>query len=167
MVTQPFTAAVRQFPTTDRDPSAPSREQFAMLLQEIDAQSIILGELREGIWAVFNKLDTDAEMGALVVTGTVGHNTTSFGDGVTTVTAAGTDVVLAASTAAKWVMIQAQTDNTSKIAVGAFGVDATVATGDGILLDPGDVVTIPCDNLADIFIDALVTGEGVRYAYGT
>ena len=95
------------------------------------------------------------------------NTTTGLGDGVKVVAAAGTDEALAASTPAKWVMIQAQTDNTSKIAVGATGVDATVATGDGILLDPGDVVTIPCDNLADIFIDALVTGEGVRYAYGT
>jgi len=96
-----------------------------------------------------------------------GGVTTGLGDGVKTVTAAGTDEALAASTAAKWVMIQAQTDNTSKIAVGATGVDATIATGDGVLLDPGDAVTIPCDNLADIFIDALVSGEGVRYIYGT
>jgi hypothetical protein len=99
--------------------------------------------------------------------GKVDHATTGFGDGVKTVTTAGTDEALAASTAAKWVMIQAQTDNTNKVAIGASGVDATVATGDGILLDPGDVVTIPCDNLADIFVDALVSGEGVRFVYGT
>lgn len=93
--------------------------------------------------------------------------TTGLGDGVTVVTTAGTDVALAGSTACKWVMIQSQTDNTSKIAVGVTGVDATIATGDGILLDPGDAITLPIDNLADVFIDSLVNGEGVRYIYGT
>lgn len=93
--------------------------------------------------------------------------TSGIGDGVKVVAAAGTDEALAASTAAKWVTIQAQTDNTSKVAIGATGVDATIATGDGITLDPGDVLTIPVDNLADIFVDALVSGEGVRYIYGT
>jgi len=99
--------------------------------------------------------------------GRVGHDTTGIGHGVKTVTTAGTDVVLAASTACKWVIIQAQTDNTSKIAVGATGVDATIATGTGILLDPGDVITILDDNLADIYLDSLVSGEGARYTYGT
>jgi len=97
----------------------------------------------------------------------VGHDTTGLGHGVTTVTTAGTDVVLAASTACKWVVVQSQTDNTSKIAVGASGVDATIATGTGILLEPGDSITIIIDNLADIYIDSLVNGEGVRYTYGS
>jgi len=99
--------------------------------------------------------------------GVTGHNITGVGDGVAVVTTAGTDVVLAASTACKLVIIQAQTDNTSKIAVGATGVDATVATGTGILLDPGDSITLPIDNLADIYIDSLVNGEGVRFTYLT
>ena len=100
------------------------------------------------------------------VIGKVGHDITGIGDGVTTVTTAGTDVVLAASTAAKAIMIQAQTDNTSAVAVGATGVDATVATGTGILLYAGDWTPwIPIDNLADIYIDSLVNGEGVRYIY--
>jgi len=99
--------------------------------------------------------------------GKVGHDTTALGHGVTTVTTAGTDVVLAASTACKWVIIQAQTDNTNKIAVGAIGVDATIATGTGVVLDPGDSITLLVDNLADVYIDSLVNGEGVRYTYGT
>lgn len=97
----------------------------------------------------------------------VGHNTTGIGHGVKTVAAAGTDEALAASTAAKWVTVQAQTDNTGIIAVGATGVDATVATGTGVALTAGSHITLPCDNLADIFIDATVTGDGVRYTYGT
>ena len=60
-----------------------------------------------------------------------GHNITGIGHGVKTVTTAGTDVVLAASTVAKVVIIQAQTDNTGVIAVGASGVDATV-NGEGV-----------------------------------
>ncbi len=99
--------------------------------------------------------------------GRVGHDITGIGHGVTVVTTAGTDVVLAASTACKKVDIQAQTDNTSIIAVGGSGVDATVATGTGIVLNPGEVYSLEIDNLADIYIDSLVNGEGVRYTYWT
>lgn len=99
--------------------------------------------------------------------GRVGHDITGMGHGVTTVTTAGTDVALAGSTACKRVMIQAQTDNTNYIAVGGSGVDATIATGTGIMLKPGDAVELDIDNLADIFIDSLVNGEGVRYLYHT
>jgi hypothetical protein len=95
------------------------------------------------------------------------HATTGIGHGVKTVAAAGTDEALAASTPAKWVMIQAQTDNTGRVAIGATGVDATIATGNGIALAAGEIATLPCDNLADLFIDATVTGDGVRYTYGT
>lgn len=101
------------------------------------------------------------------VIGKVDHSSTGIGHGVTTVTTAGTDVVLAGSTAAKWAIIQAQTDNTGLIAVGATGVDATVATGNGVLLAAGEAVTLPIDNLADLFIDATVSTDGVRYTYGT
>lgn len=99
--------------------------------------------------------------------GNVGHNITGIAHGVTTVTTAGTDVALAASTAAKRVTIQAQTDNTGLIAVGASGVDATVATGTGIILNPGDSFEMDIDNLADVFIDSTVNGEGCRYMYFT
>jgi hypothetical protein len=94
------------------------------------------------------------------VFGTIGH-------GVKTVTTAGTDVALAASTTCKRVTVQAQTDNTGLIAVGASGVDATEATGTGIILYAGDSVELDIDNLADIYIDSTVDGEGVRYIYLT
>lgn len=115
--------------------------------------------VKQGTLYLWSTEDAGGGEGGGATTGTLGH-------GVKVVAAAGTDEVLAPSTACKWVMIQAQTDNTSKVAVGASGVDATVATGNGILLDPGDVVTIPCDNLRDVYVDALVSGEGVRYVYG-
>lgn len=88
-----------------------------------------------------------------------------MGHGVKTVTTAGTDVALAGSTNAKYATIQAQTDNTGYIAVGASGVDATEATGTGILLASGESVTVLCEDLASIYIDATVSGEGVRYVY--
>lgn len=92
---------------------------------------------------------------------------TGSADGVKVVTTAGTDVVLASSTACKRVVIQAQTDNTGLIAVGATGVDATIATGTGIILYAGDAYELEIDNLADIYIDSTVNGEGVRYHYFT
>ena len=95
------------------------------------------------------------------------HTTTGIGHGVKTVTTAGTDEALAASTSVKWVIIQAQTDNTGVIAVGGSGVDATVDSGNGILLAASEKVTLPCDNLADIYIDATVSTDGVRYTYGS
>lgn len=90
----------------------------------------------------------------------------AIGHGVKTVTTAGTDVVLATTQNAKWVIIQAQTDNTGYVAVGTSGVDATVATGTGVLLAAGESVTLPANDLANIYIDATVNGDGVRYTYG-
>ena len=103
------------------------------------------------------------------VIGKVGHDVTGIGHGVETCDAAGTDQsIVTSSTPAKMVNIQAQTDNTSAIAVGGSGVDATVATGTGQLLYAGDWTGwMPCDNLADIYFDALVTDEGVRFIYAT
>lgn len=92
-------------------------------------------------------------------------NITSIGHGVKTVTTAGTDEALAGSTACKRVIIQSQTDNTGLIAVGASGVDATEATGTGIILYAGDALELEIDNLADVYIDATVSGEGVRYVW--
>lgn len=90
----------------------------------------------------------------------------ALGHGVKVVTTAGTDVALASSVNAKWVIIQAQTDNTGVIAVGTSGVDATVATGTGVALAAGESVSMPANDLASIYIDATVSGEGVRYTYG-
>lgn len=90
---------------------------------------------------------------------------TSINQGIKTVTTAGTDVALAGSTACKTVTVQAQTDNTGLIAVGGSGVDATEATGNGVILYPGDSYEFDIDNLSKVFIDSTVNGEGVRYAF--
>lgn len=91
----------------------------------------------------------------------------AIGHGVKTVATAGTDVALATSKGVKWVIVQAQTDNTGLIAVGTSGVDATEATGNGVALAASESVTIPIDDLANIYIDATVSGDGARYTYGT
>lgn len=101
------------------------------------------------------------------VGGAPGHNITGIAHGKKTITTAGTAEALAASTPAKKVIIQAFNGNTSFVAVGGSGVDATDASGTGILLDAGDSVTLEIDNLADVYIDILVNGEGVRYTYFT
>ncbi len=126
-----------------------------------------LGRLRDIYDAIVGLLTGVVLAAGTAVLGKVGHDKTGIGHGVKTVTTAGEDVVLATSTAAKVVIVQAQTDNTGAIAVGASGVDATVATGTGVLLYAGDVVTLEIDNLADVYIDATVSTDGVRYAYLT
>lgn len=111
--------------------------------------------------------DTNNAVRANIVAGKVGHDITGIGHGIKTITTAGTDEALAASTACKRVVIQAQTDNTTGVAVGGSGVDATVATGTGVFLYAGDSIELEIDNLADVYIDALTNGEGVRYTYFT
>jgi hypothetical protein len=129
-----------------------------------------LGYVFDG--TAWDRLRGDSTNGALVNLGTnndvvVSSSITGIAHGVKTITSAGTDEALAGSTACKRVTIQAQTDNTGLIAVGTSGVDATEATGTGILLSAGDVFELDIDNLADVFIDATVTGDGVRYTYFT
>lgn len=127
----------------------------------------LLGRLRDIYDAIVGLLTGVVLAAGSAIIGRVGHDVTGIGHGVMTVTTAGTDLVLATSTACKLVILQAQTDNTSTVAVGASGVDATVATGTGILLYPGEVIILQVDNLADVYVDALVNGEGVRYTYLT
>jgi len=96
--------------------------------------------------------------------GRVGHDTTGLGHGAKTVTTAGTAEALAASTACKWVTIQANSDNAGVIAPGGSGVNAASA---GVRLYADDSYSIPASDLADVFIDATVNGDGVCYTYGT
>ena len=90
---------------------------------------------------------------------------TTIGDDRKTVTAAGTRVALASSTACKQVIITAETDNTGNITVGGSTVVAALATRRGIPLAAGDSVALEIDNLADVFIDSTVNGDGVTFAY--
>jgi len=105
-------------------------------------------------------LQTNLE-GALYTT----HGVTGGADGVTTDDTNGT--VLGGDVICQKIDIQAQTDNTGVIAVGFTGVDATIATGTGIILYPGDTYSLEINNLNLIYIESSVNGEGVRYTYFT
>lgn len=86
-------------------------------------------------------------------------------DGRKVVATAGTREVLAASTPCKRVALMAEMDNTGTIVVGGNTVVAALATRRGIPLDAGDSVTIVTNNLANIYLDTTVNGDGVTYYY--
>lgn len=88
------------------------------------------------------------------------------GQGRKVSTTVGTAVALAASTTIKWVLVTALATNTDRVAVGAAGVLATVGSQTGIGLAPGQAVLVPATNLANVYVDVRVSGEGVTYAYG-
>ena len=92
---------------------------------------------------------------------------TGIADGRKVVTTATTRVQLAASTSCKQVIITAETDNTGIIAVGGSTVVAALATRTGVPLNPGDSVALEIDNLADIWLDSTVSGDGVTFVYFT
>lgn len=87
------------------------------------------------------------------------------GDGRKVVASAGTAEALATTTTATRVIVTAENDNTDFVVVGASTVVATLATRRGIPLAPGQTVEINADDLANVYIDAVVTGEGVTYVY--
>ncbi len=99
--------------------------------------------------------------------GRTGHDVTGIGDNRKAVTNAGTAEALAGSTAAKYVIITADAANTGTICVGGATVVAAAATRRGIPLSAGGSCGLNIDNLADVFIDATVSGEGVSFAYLT
>uniref|UniRef100_A0A6M3MEW3 Uncharacterized protein n=1 Tax=viral metagenome TaxID=1070528 RepID=A0A6M3MEW3_9ZZZZ len=76
-----------------------------------------------------------------------------------------TPVALAASTAIKKVTVTAETNNTDIVCVGGANVLATLLTRRGTPLYPSDSITLEADNLAEVFIDALVATEGVTFTY--
>ena len=99
--------------------------------------------------------------------GVVGHNVTGVADARAAVTTAGTANVIAASTAAKSVIITAETNNTGIIVVGGSTCVAAVATRRGTPLEAGESMGLDCDNLNDIYIDSEVTGDGITFTYVT
>lgn len=96
--------------------------------------------------------------GTFAVQNTPVASTTMF-NGKTTVTTAGTRVVLAASQAVKSVVIKALSTNTGIIYVG----NSTVASTNGLQLLAGETVSLDIANLNTVNIDSSVNGEGVTY----
>jgi len=80
-------------------------------------------------------------------------------NGQKTVTTAGTRVALAASQAVQTVTIRALVGNTGLIYIGG----SSVASTNGVQLEPGDAITLAIANLATVYIDSAVNGEGVSY----
>ena len=92
---------------------------------------------------------------------TAGGDTLSEGRKV--VAAAGTAVVLGASTTIKEVLITAELNNTGVISVGGSGVIAAEATREGTPLEAGESMRIVTSDLANVYIDSTVNGDGVTY----
>lgn len=84
---------------------------------------------------------------------------TTVYNGSKNVTTAGTRVALAASQAISSVTVKAKAANTGSIYVG----DSTVSSSNGFVLAAGEAISMDIDNLADIYLDSSVNGEGVTY----
>jgi hypothetical protein len=96
----------------------------------------------------------------------------ALADGRRVVTTAGTSVALSAtSVSVSSVAITAETDNTGVVVVGGVGtVVAALATRRGVPLSAGDTLTLgradQVDDLAEVGLDATVSGDGVTFVYG-
>jgi hypothetical protein len=88
---------------------------------------------------------------------------TAIVHGQKTVTTAGTHVALGTTAALKTgVRVKALHANTGWIYVGDDGVAAAT----GFVLDAGEEVFVEIDDLATVFIDSSVNGEGVSFVGG-
>lgn len=87
----------------------------------------------------------------------------TLGEGRKVVSSAGTAEALGASTVIKEVLLTAELNNTGIMCVGGSGVIAAEATREGTPLDPGESMRIVTNNLANIYIDSTVNGDGVTY----
>lgn len=94
------------------------------------------------------------------IVGTSSSNSpTAVLNGETTVTTAGTRVVLASSTSCKSVTVKALPTNTGYIYVGNSTVDST----NGLILQAADSISLDIANLSSVYIDSQYNGEGVTY----
>lgn len=154
-------------------PSTPVTGTFWQTTQPVSFTGSTDVATQTTLAAINTKMVTGTDIGDVTVNNLTStpvytdHSITGIGHGVKTVTTAGTDVALAASTPCKKVDIQAMDTNTGRIAVGGSGVDATSGTGTGILLYAGDVYSLEISNLANVYIDSTVNAEKVRFTYFT
>lgn len=109
--------------------------------------------------------------GVVTVDGTVdvasaGDQAGTLTNGRRTVTTPGTAVALGSAATCAWVSVSALPSNTGRVAVGGTGVLATPGSETGLMLAPGSSLTIPVDDRASVFVDAVIPGEGVSYLMG-
>jgi len=81
--------------------------------------------------------------------------------GQNAIASAGTAEALCASTTTLAVIIQAHPDNTGDLYVGYVSGD--VASNNGIVLEPGDAITIAVDDPAKIYVDAATSADIACY----
>lgn len=83
-----------------------------------------------------------------------------------TVTTPGTAVALVAtSTPCREVMVTALITNSSYVAIGGSAVLCTAGSEKGVFLAPGQGAVLSVNNVALLYLDALVAGEGVSFNY--
>ena len=92
---------------------------------------------------------------------------TGVGDGRKVTVTAGTALALASSTTCKQVIITAETDNTGYVVIGGSTVVAALATRRGTPLNPGDSVAIEIRDRSKVYLDSIVSGDGVTFTYFT
>jgi hypothetical protein len=88
------------------------------------------------------------------------------------VTTTGTRVQLTTvSVPIRSVALTAETDNTGDVVIGGSTVVAALATREGTPLAAGQTMTLTknddgVDELSDVWLDSIVSGDGVTYTYG-
>jgi len=88
-------------------------------------------------------------------------------DGRKTVAAAGTrEPLVASATPASWVIISALKSNTDVVVVGSDDVIAAEGSRNGLPLAAGACAGINAGDLHQIYLDVVVSGEGVTFLYG-
>jgi len=110
-------------------------------------------------------MPSGATVGDPIHVSTGGAIATTVGSNRQVVAVPTTPVALAVSTSIKKVTITAETDNTDIVCVGGSNVLATLLTRRGTPLYPSDSMTLEADDLAEVFIDAIVATEGVTFTY--
>lgn len=161
-----MSAEISNFPAT-----YPVTDNSGTLTVDAPVGTPVFVRLSDGSAAIATLPVSLASLPALVAgtaaIGKVDHNISGIGDGIKAVTTAGTRETLAGSTACKKVDITALTANTGIVVVGGATVVAAAGTRRGIPLSADSTYSLEIDNLADVYLDVTVNGEGVSYAYYT
>ena len=124
-----------------------------------DASKFLKVVLQAGT-AAFGKLaaNSGVDIGDVEVT-SLPHGATVY-NGQKYVSTAGTQVALASSQAITHsVTIMAQSGNSGWIYIG----NSSVSSSNGYILDAGDTLELKIANLATVYVDSSVNGEGVSY----
>ena len=86
--------------------------------------------------------------------------------GIQAVAAAGTaEALVSSSTTCRRVIIQAFSGNTGIVVIGDSNVVATAGAERGFTLQPSQAVELGVKELADIYVDAVNSSDGVQFIY--